>query len=629
MCTFGCRADEDCNANEGCITNKCINPCEATPCGPNAKCTVVNQRATCSCPAGFIPNPTAKVACLRSPGPVCQANRDCTTGTACIRGFCTPVCSTDLNCLSNERCDPTGVCKSLCRRDEDCRSGEICEGLVCVIGCRADVECQENSACLNNQCQDPCSLPDVCGVNAKCSVVNHQKLCVCPTPLLGDPLIGCKQAFLPCTTDQECATGQTCFGKSCYATCRSDANCLSDERCDGGICKAICNSDDHCVANQICQNRLCDIGCRSDNACPNDESCVNNKCRNPCEGGNACGECAGCRVTNHVAQCSCPANYYGNALINCAKSMIPCDGTCECDEIGFCTKSCSSQDECSCGELCQLGKCRIKCDVNNYCPKGYICEGGLCLIGCRTHSDCPSALSCISNRCEDPCSANGSPCGTNALCRVSNHRAVCLCPEGFQGEPSQECYQLECHRDDDCEANKHCSEDGVCTNPCLQHGVCGFNAQCRVVNRKAQCSCPPGHYGNPKINCKKGGDECLRRPCGVNAKCRETLNGFECTCDPGCQGDPHQVCICGGELCKETRCGVNAACRIYKNQPQCYCPPNYPSGDPMHACSGDKSLGDCRTNGCGKGAECIRDGAIFVCRCPPGTSGSPDVECSS
>ncbi|XP_026670602.1 neurogenic locus notch homolog protein 2-like, partial [Ceratina calcarata] len=153
MCTFGCRADEDCNANEGCITNKCINPCEATPCGPNAKCTVVNQRATCSCPAGFIPNPTAKVACLRSPGPVCQANRDCTTGTACIRGFCTPVCSTDLNCLSNERCDPTGVCKSLCRRDEDCRSGEICEGLVCVIGCRADVECQENSACLNNQCQ--------------------------------------------------------------------------------------------------------------------------------------------------------------------------------------------------------------------------------------------------------------------------------------------------------------------------------------------------------------------------------------------------------------------------------------------------------------------------------------------
>lgn len=89
----------------------------------------------------------------------------------------------------------------------------------------------------------------------------------------------------------------------------------------------------------------------------------------PCEGGKACGECAGCRVVNHVAQCSCPANYYGNALINCAKTMIPCDGSCECDEIGFCTTSCHHQNDCSCGEACHSGKCRIKCDINNACPK--------------------------------------------------------------------------------------------------------------------------------------------------------------------------------------------------------------------------------------------------------------------
>lgn len=89
----------------------------------------------------------------------------------------------------------------------------------------------------------------------------------------------------------------------------------------------------------------------------------------PCEGGKACGECAGCRVVNHVAQCSCPANYYGNALINCAKTMIPCDGSCECDEIGFCTTSCHRENDCSCGEVCHSGKCRIKCDINNACPK--------------------------------------------------------------------------------------------------------------------------------------------------------------------------------------------------------------------------------------------------------------------
>lgn len=158
MCTFGCRADEDCNANEACSGNKCVNPCEATPCGPNAKCIVFNQRATCSCPSGFMPNPTAKVACLRSPGPTCTTNRECAVGMACVAGTCTSVCSTNANCLSNERCDSSGICKSLCRRDEDCRSGEICEGLVCVSGCRADIECQDNYGCINNQCTGRHSL---------------------------------------------------------------------------------------------------------------------------------------------------------------------------------------------------------------------------------------------------------------------------------------------------------------------------------------------------------------------------------------------------------------------------------------------------------------------------------------
>lgn len=40
-----------------------------------------------------------------------------------------------------------------------------------------------------------------------------------------------------------------------------------------------------------------------------------------------------------------------------------------------------------------------------------------------------------------------------------------------------------------------------------------------------------------------------------------------------------------------------------------------------------RSVVDCRTEGCGKGAECIRELAVFVCRCPPGTAGDASVEC--
>ncbi|CAB0029718.1 unnamed protein product, partial [Trichogramma brassicae] len=627
ICMAGCVGDEDCNANEACLSNKCVNPCEVIPCGPNAKCTVINQRATCSCTLGFIPNPTAKIACLRAPGPSCIGNRDCSAGHACISGTCRPVCSSNSNCLSNERCDSSGVCKALCRIDEDCRSGDICEGLVCTSGCRSDIECQDNYSCYNNQCTDLCTLPNACGTNAGCIVVGHRKQCSCPAQLIGDPVVGCKQALLSCSKDSDCALGQSCYGKSCHATCRSDSNCLNDERCEAGLCKAICNSDEECSANQICQNRLCDIGCRSDNSCSDSESCINNKCKNPCEGGKVCGECADCRVINHSAQCNCPVNYYGNALISCTKTLIPCDGNCICDETGFCVNICTKQSHCSCGELCQEGKCRVKCDINNECAKGYTCDGGICVVGCKTHSECPSALSCSNGQCTDPCLSEQPPCGIKALCRTSNHRAICLCPDGYQGEPSKECYQLECHNDSDCEPNKRCSESGVCTNPCLQHGICGFNAQCRVVNRNAECSCPLGHYGNPKINCKKGNDECLRQPCGVNAKCRESANGFECVCEPGCQGDGFEGCLC--DICRDVQCGVNAACRVYRDQPQCYCPPNYPSGDPQIACKPEKAAPDCRTVGCGKNAECIRDGTLFVCRCPPGTIGSPDQECTS
>lgn len=41
----------------------------------------------------------------------------------------------------------------------------------------------------------------------------------------------------------------------------------------------------------------------------------------------------------------------------------------------------------------------------------------------------------------------------------------------------------------------------------------------------------------------------------------------------------------------------------------------------------ERGVVDCRTEGCGQNAECIREQAFFVCRCLPGTSGRPEVEC--
>lgn len=157
MCLFGCHSDEDCSASEACRDNKCANPCLAVPCGPNAVCSVSNQRASCSCRSGFVPNPTAQIACVRAPALPCSENRDCKVGDTCVDRECHQVCGSDAGCLVNERCDPIiGVCKPLCQSDNDCRNGEVCENLMCISGCRSDTSCPVDKACVNSKCIGEC-----------------------------------------------------------------------------------------------------------------------------------------------------------------------------------------------------------------------------------------------------------------------------------------------------------------------------------------------------------------------------------------------------------------------------------------------------------------------------------------
>lgn len=110
------------------------------------------------------------------------------------------------------------------------------------------------------------------------------------------------------------------------------------------------------------------------------------------------------------------------------------------------------------------------------------------------------------------------------------------------------------------------------------------------MNRKAQCSCPPGYIGNAQIECKQSkGDECSKNPCGMNTACRDVAPGaYECTCSPGCVGDAYRGCTCQDQLinlCKNKLCGANAQCRVVDGKSaHCFCPPEFPNGDPTIEC---------------------------------------------
>jgi hypothetical protein len=54
--------------------------------------------------------------------------------------------------------------------------------------------------------------------------------------------------------------------------------------------------------------------------------------------------------------------------------------------------------------------------------------------GCKSDNECPTHQACINRQCRDPCN-----CGVNADCKVTNHRPICRCRPGYEGNPQISC----------------------------------------------------------------------------------------------------------------------------------------------------------------------------------------------
>ena len=62
---------------------------------------------------------------------------------------------------------------------------------------------------------------------------------------------------------------------------------------------------------------------------------------------------------------------------------------------------------------------------------------------CTSDYECPTHLACIREKCQDPCQSH--TCGINAECMVRNHRALCVCLDGFVGDPFTICEERKTH----------------------------------------------------------------------------------------------------------------------------------------------------------------------------------------
>ncbi|XP_076030522.1 uncharacterized protein LOC143018870 [Oratosquilla oratoria] len=101
----------------------------------------------------------------------------------------------------------------------------------------------------------------------------------------------------------------------------------------------------------------------------------------------------------------------------------------------------------------------------------------------------------------------GDTCGDGATCvtgfdRGGNVRPVCICPEGYIGNPLISCNKGECESHNECQDNESCDQY-LCVNSCSVNGepVCGENTLCTVKNHIPVCSCRRGYEGNPRERC--------------------------------------------------------------------------------------------------------------------------------
>ncbi|KAK9880681.1 hypothetical protein WA026_011917 [Henosepilachna vigintioctopunctata] len=497
-------------------------------------------------------------------------------------------------------------------------------------------------ACVNSRCVDLCRKK-TCGINSVCKIVNNQAVCLCIPGFTGNPSIRCSkiEPVKVCPINR-CGPNTRCFiirnktvckclpnfvgdpWKGCRKQCSTDSVCEIHEKCIQNICQDACKL---CGMKAICQKipmqrpickcppgysgnpyKRCKLigNCITNAQCPPLKPvCKNYWCLNPCD--RACGIDALCRIQGVEAVCTCPDGFTGDPSVKCK---------------------------------------RMNCRHEHQCK-------------CNNDHDCPKTLSCVRGICVDLCLA-GHKCGINAVCQMRQHKAICICEAGLTGDPLIKCVP-PCYSQQDCSANMACIE-GRCVDLC-RNKICGRNAVCKIMNNKAVCLCLPGFTGNPLMRCSKIEPVkiCPINRCGPNTRCFIIKNKTVCKCLPNFVGDPwkgcrkqcktdsvceiHEKCI--QNICQDAckLCGIKAICqKIPMQRPICKCPPGY-TGNPYKRC---KLIGDCVTNAdclpitpvcknykclnpchhaCGIDALCrIRDSEA-VCSCPPEYTGDPLVKC--
>ena len=158
-------------------------------------------------------------------------------------------------------------------------------------------------------------------------------------------------------------------------------------------------------------------------------------------------------------------------------------------------------------------------------------------------------------------------------------------------------------------------------DPCaLNNGGCDAHASCSIVNHKHVCACDPGYEGDG-VTCQSV-DECTNGTsgCDLNATCTSTPGSYACACNAGYSGDGHTctfVSQCGAG---NSGCGGNATCTGNATSIACACSSGF-AGDGYTCLNESDCAVDNGACFPGASCTTTGSGTIASCTCPLGFIG--------
>jgi hypothetical protein len=321
--SFICERDGDCASDEKCSAFRCVAKDHCIydgDCGVRQRCEL--QR------------------CVAAECTYDTQESDC-NGAACRGGLCSVKCYFEGDCVAGYRCEG-GACQkrepsangASCSSSIDCVSGSCCSrpsGDVCADSCNtlglAGDACQTSADCASSYC-----CPGTSG--SKCSSV------VCPQS--------------GCTSSLDCELGKVCVSQKCQTPTQAKA------------------TGEACVEPAECKSLACVAG----------------KCRGTGTAGKACSLDIDCEAGR-----SCCKQLLNTSQLSCGELNRGCPGTigdsCEFDfdcldgdcNGSFCTKPCTSNDQCG----------KSPWGVANACETNGV-GNRICFPGCTTTAQCTDNL---------------------------------------------------------------------------------------------------------------------------------------------------------------------------------------------------------------------------------------------